>query len=347
MANIVDVAEKANVSITTVSHVINKTRYVSKELTDRVNKAMEELDYQPNSLASSLRSGKTKTIGLIIPDISNQYFAEISRKVEDNGLEHGYSVILCNSDDDYRKERNYLDVLIAKQVDGIAFISAGEYSENLEKAQSSNIPTVIVDRDIKSINSDVVMVDNCKGGYNATEYLIKLGHRKIACITGPSLTNPSAERIDGYKQALSNAGISINQDFIRTGDYRFPSGEKAMQELVSLEQPPTAVFACNDMMALGAYRAITDIGLKIPDDISIIGFDNIPFSQAVYPTLTTIQQPIQKIAKLVIDLLIEKITLKNQRIEDRSEEPEYYRIYLDTELIIRNSCKEIYWRDHE
>jgi len=341
MANIIDVAEKADVSITTVSHVINKTRYVSKELTERVKKAMEELDYQPNSLARGLRSGKTRTIGLIIPDISNQYFAEISRKVEDNGFVHGYSVILCNSDDDYLKERNYLDVLIAKQVDGIVFISAGENSENLEKAQSSHIPTVVVDRDIKNINSDVVMVDNRRGGYIATEYLVSLGHRKIACITGPSLTNPSAERIEGYKQALSNGGIKINQNYIRVGDYRFTSGEKAMRELLMLEQPPTAVFTCNDMMALGAYRAINDIGLKIPDDISIIGFDNIPFSQAVYPNLTTIQQPIQKIAQLVIEMLIEKIKLKNRRSEERSEKPEYNRIYLDTELIIRNSCKEI------
>jgi LacI family transcriptional regulator len=341
MTNIKDVAERARVSITTVSHVINKTRYVSDELLSRVNKAMEELNYHPNSLARGLRSGKTRTIGLVIPDISNQYFAEISRKIEDKGFEHGYSVILCNTDDDKTKEKNYIDVLIAKQVDGILFISAGEDSENLGKTIEFDIPIVVFDRDIKEINSDIVLVDNSAGGYKATKYLIELGHRRIACIAGPSPINPSAQRILGYKRALSEAGLMNEENLIVQGDYRYPTGEKAMRELLSLPQPPTAVFACNDMMAMGAMHAVNNAGKRIPDDISVIGFDNIPFSQTVYPTLTTIEQPIIEIAELVIDLLIDKIKLQEQRVTVNKEKPYFKRIVLETKLIKRDSCRAI------
>ena len=210
MVNIKDVADRAGVSTTTVSHVINQTRYVSDELIKRVNQAMEELDYHPNSLARSLRSGKTKTIGLVIPDISNQFFAEISRKIEDKGYEHGYSVILCNTDDDSNKEKNYIDVLIAKQVDGIVFISAGEVSDNLKKTIASNVPIVVSDRNIKEIKSDIVLVDNNLGGYEATQYLIGLGHKRIGCIAGPSTVTPSAQRLQGYKKAMQESRLRID-----------------------------------------------------------------------------------------------------------------------------------------
>lgn len=344
MANIQDVAKRANVSITTVSHIINQTRYVSDELTDRVKKAMEELDYQPNSLARGLRSGKTKTIGLVIPDISNQFFAEISRKIEDKGFEHGYSVILCNTDDDPQKEKSYIDVLLAKKVEGIIFISTVVESNNLEKTMEFGLPIVVVDRDINEINSDIVLVDNSIGGFKATQYLIELGHRRIACIGGPSPITPSAQRAAGYKQALQEAGIPVDPALIVYGDFRYESGNKAMRELLALPQPPTAVFASNDMMALGAIQAVNDQGMKIPDDMSVIGFDNIPFSQTVYPTLTTMAQPIHEMADLVVELLIERIKLQRQRSRVEEDKPSYKRIVLETKLIKRNSCREI-WKD--
>jgi len=341
MTNIKDVASRAGVSITTVSHVINKTRYVSDDLIDRVQKAMVDLDYYPNSLASGLRSGRTKTIGLVIPDISNQFFAEISRKIEDKGFEYGYSVILCNTDDDSEKEKNYIDVLIAKQVDGILFISAGDSSSNLRKPKEFYTPIVVVDRDINEINADIVLVDNSNGGYKATKYLIELGHRRIGCISGPSQTTPSAQRISGYKRALEEANLSIDYDLIKLGDYRYPSGEKAMQELLMHAQPPTAIFACNDMMAFGAFRAVYNLGMKIPDDISIIGFDNIPLSQAVYPPLTTIEQPIFELAELVVNLLIEKIKFRESKTRMIDGKTYSKRIMLETKLIKRDSCRSI------
>ncbi len=344
MANIQDVAKRANVSITTVSHIINQTRYVSDELTDRVKKAMEELDYHPNSLARGLRSGKTKTIGLVIPDISNQFFAEISRKIEDKGFEHGYSVILCNTDDDPQKEKSYIDVLLAKKVEGIIFISTVVESNNLEKTMEFGLPIVVVDRDINEINSDIVLVDNSIGGFKATQYLIELGHRRIACIGGPSPITPSAQRAAGYKQALQEAGIPVDPTLLVFGDFRYESGNKAMRELLALPQPPTAVFASNDMMALGAIQAVNDQGMKIPDDMSVIGFDNIPFSQTVYPTLTTMAQPIHEMADLVVELLIERIKLQRQRSRVEEDKPSYKRIVLETKLIKRNSCREI-WKN--
>jgi LacI family transcriptional regulator len=302
---------------------------------------MRELDYRPNTLASGLRSGKTKTIGLIVPDISNQFFAEVSRKIEDNGFENGYSVILCNSDDDWKKEKNYIDVLVAKQVDGIIFISAGEESENLNKALEFDLPIVLVDRDIRNVNVDIVLVDNKSGGFNATQYLIELGHNRIGCIAGPSPVTPSAMRVEGFKQALQEAKLAVDPALILPGDYRFSSGEKVMRSLLMNPSPPTAVFASNDMMALGAIKAIHENGLKIPEDISVIGFDNIPLSQATYPSLTTISQPIQEMAALVVNLLVERMKFQDQRVKLLEEEPDFRRVVLQTELIVRNSCREI------
>lgn len=341
MATIKDVADKAGVSITTVSHVINQTRYVSEELTQKVTQAMADLNYQQNILASSLRSGRSKTIGLIIPDISNLFFAEISRKIEDKGFEYGYSVILCNTDDNISKEIKYIDVLQTKQVDGIIFISAGGSESILTNPLESDIPVVVADRDSVGFFSDVVLIENRKGGYDATNYLISLNHRKIACISGPSLITPSAQRVEGYKTALQDAGIPFEPSFLQMGDFRFESGNKAMREILKSPDLPTAVFVCNDMMAIGAMRAIKDFGLHIPDDISIVGFDNIPLSNIIFPALTTIAQPMQKMANLILELLVEKIKIKENRKRHKEIEPEYQRIVLYTELIVRDSCKKI------
>jgi len=338
MANIKDVAEKAGVSITTVSHVINETRYVSDDLKTRVQSAMEALNYRPNTLARSLRSGRSRTIGLVIPDISNLFFAEISRKIEDKGFEFGYSVILCNTDDDLEKEKRYIDVLLEKQVDGIIFISAGEAKENILKQMEMDIPIVVADRDIPSLTSDVVLIDNHEGGFKATNYLITLNHKRIACITGPSLVTPSALRVEGYKHALKDAGIPINESLICQGDFRYESGENCMRNLLNNPEPPTAVFVCNDMMALGAFRAIHECGMKIPENISVVGFDNIPLSQTAYPALTTMAQPIVEMANISVDLLVERIQFKQKLKRNHEIELDFKRLVLKAYLVERESC---------
>lgn len=331
MATIKDVARLAAVSTTTVSHVINETRYVSDELRARVLAAMDELNYRPNILARGLRRGETRTIGLIVPDNSNPFFAEVARIVEDIGFENGYSVILCNSDGNLEKEAAYINVLIAKQVDGVIFIAAGSKHEHLSELTGAGIPVVVADRDIPHTLADVVLVDNEQGGYDAAHHLLGLGHQRIACVAGPSDLTPSADRVQGYRRALEEAGVSVQEEWIVPGDFRFQGGEAAVEELLRLGQPPTAIFACNDMMAIGALRAIRGAGLQVPGDVSLLGFDDIPLASAVMPALTTVAQPIAELAMLATRYLIAQIQ------DDRQARPRQ-RTVLDAKLVVRGSC---------
>ena len=328
-----DVARLAGVSTTTVSHIINGTRYVSDDLKERVEKAIAELGYRPNSMARGLRRGESKTIGLIVPDNSNPFFAEILRSIENIGYSSGYSVILCNSDSDIQKEIAYTDLLFAKQVDGIVFITTTNSCEHLQQLTDGGIPIVVIDRDIPLKGTDVLLVDNFQGGYDATRYLIELGHRNIACITGPSRFTPSADRVNGYKKALTETGIEVNDDWIVAGDFQFLGGENGVEQLLSLSNRPTAIFACNDLMALGAMRSLRKAHLSVPKDISLIGFDDISLTSVVSPALTTVAQPIQKISELAFELLINRIQKKSDAFEEK-------RVVLPTQLIIRESCKK-------
>jgi LacI family transcriptional regulator len=328
-----DVAIKAGVSITTVSHVVNKTRFVSKELCDRVFAAMEELNYHPNTLARSLRMGETKTIGLIIPDNSNPFFAELARIIEDIGFENGYSVILCNSDDILEKESAYINMLIAKQIDGVIFIATGSNPGRLTELIKRNIPVVVIDRNISNAAVDVVLVDNEKGGFDAVNYLLGLGHKRIACITGPSKLTPSIGRVKGYRKALKQAGIPVREYYIVSGDFRPLSGETATIYLLKLPEPPTAIFVCNDLMALGALRALRNAGLSVPKDISILGFDDIDLADEITPPLTTVAQPIAELATSAVEILI-------FRIQESMPRSDRQRKVLNGWLVIRESCEQ-------
>jgi LacI family transcriptional regulator len=313
-----DVALAASVSITTVSHVINNTRFVDPATRERVLRAMDELGYHPNFLARSLRKGFSKTIGLIVPDAANLFFAEVARKIEDYGYHQGYSVILGNSDNDPEKQSNYINTLLAKRVDGVIFISSGGEVKDLARFADNQVPIVVADRDVPLELADVVLLDNEQAGYNATRFLIGLGHRRIACITGPFNLSPSMERRDGYYRAMREANLPISPDSIIPGDFRFQGGEQVMESLLTLKPRPEAVFVFNDMMAIGAIAAVRKAGLAIPDDISIIGFDDIQLASAVTPSLTTVAQPIDDIARCATDLLIQRVGGKrdgeNQRI---------------------------------
>lgn len=328
-----DVAVAAGVSITTVSHVLNETRYVSDELRERVNRAMDELGYQPNVLARGLRSGQTKTIGLVVPDMSNLFFAEISRAVEDIIFKKGYSLIICNSDDNPEKQKTYFGVLVAKQVEGIIFISTSFSEDFLGRLESTQIPIVFADREMPSTLADVVLIDNEYGGFLATNYLIQLGHKRIACITGPSELTPSADRVNGYYRALDEAGLPRRPEYVIAGDFHYHSGEKAMLHLLGLDPRPEAVFVSNDMMAFGGIRAVRSCNLRVPDDISIVGFDDILLAQASSPALTTVAQPLQKMAEHIVESLF-------VRMQATKLPPQRQRIILKPELVIRDSCKE-------
>jgi LacI family transcriptional regulator len=336
MSTMKDVAEEAKVSITTVSHVINGTRYVSEELSGRVEKAMEKLKYRPNILARGLKLGKTNTIGLIVPDNSNPYFAEIARVIEDIGFDSGYSVILCNSDGDIDKEISYVDVLTAKQVDGIIFIASSSQADHLSFLTGGEVPIVVADRETPNLDVDCVLVDNFSAGYDAAKFLLGLGHRRIGCITGPSNVTPSADRVDGYRRALADHGLQEDSRLIVKGDFQFEGGKRAMQELIELSARPTAVFVCNDVMAIAGMGVAHSMGLSIPEDLSIVGFDNIRQSSVTWPPMTTVAQPIEELARTSTELLLQG------RSSPRADAKK--RIVLQTKMIVRGSCRRL--REH-
>jgi LacI family transcriptional regulator len=326
-----DVAELADVSTTTVSHVVNNTRYVSELTREKVEDAMQTLGYRPNYLARSLRSGETKTIGLLVPDASNPYFAEIARQIEDLGYGKGYSVILGNSDNNSYKQANYINTFIAKKVDGVILISTGSKTSELQPLIDNDIPIVLADRDVSRPCADVVLLDNVRAAYEATRYLIELGHECIACITGQKDLFASTQRVKGYKKALTEFNIPIRDNLIEMGDFRFEGGELAMQRLLEKSCSPTAVLALNDLMAIGAMKAIMGAGLSVPNDISVIGFDDIQFASAVKPALTTMAQPQKDFSHFTVDTLIQRMAGEIQG--------EHQRIILPAKLVVRESTK--------
>lgn len=336
MPTIRDIAQKAGVSTATVSHVINNTRYVSSEVSDRVLQAMKELGYQPNDIARSLKLGKTNTLGLILPDHSNPFFAEVSRIIESYAYLLGYSVIICNTENNPDKELVYIKTLSQKKVDGIIFVAAGSDNRSIMYLQSLDLPIIIFDREIPVLmekrNISFLVTDNYLGGVMATEYLISLGHRRIGCITGPSNLTPGAQRANAFINVLKNHEIPLHENMIIKGNFDYPSGYECAQELLSLSEPPTAIFACNDMMAISAMRAIREHGLRIPEDISIIGFDGISLAAYQWPSLTTICQPFKEISETILELFVN--TTKSTPNSAR-------RIVLQPTLILRESCRAI------
>jgi len=332
VATIRDVAQSAGVSPTTVSHMINQTRHVSVEVTARVRASMLELGYRPNALARSLRRGETGTIGMILPDSSNPYFAEVGHAIESEAFSHGYSLILCNSEGDQDKESFYTRVLMEKQADGIMFISSGVEDSSIRMLLGLHIPLVVIDRMCGNLAIDVVLSDNYRGGYDAAEYLAGLGHRRIGMITGPTRVTPSAEREAGFRQALSDRGMEMDDSLIVAGAFSAQTGYHAALMLLNRIQPPTAIFASNDMMALGSLRAAYEHGLRVPEDLSLIGFDDIELASYVVPPLTTMSQPKDKIGRAAVDLLV-------RRIENPERAPE--RIVFPSSLVLRSSCRRL------
>jgi LacI family transcriptional regulator len=333
MPTIREVAQKAGVSYATVSHVINNTRFVAPETRARVMSALSTLNYRPNALARSLRQGKTHTIGLILPDSSNPYFAEISRSIEAEAFKLGNSLILCNTERDCEREQFYVEVLKQKQVDGIIFVAAGDEVDSLNLLAGEEMPVVLVDRSLPQVELDAVLTDNQQGGYIATRHLIELGHRRIACIAGPSNITPSAERIIGYRKALEEIGIGYDETIVLRGDYHPNSGLQLTNYLLSMRPRPTAIFALNDLMALGALRAAAEAGCSVPRDLAIIGFDDIEFACYTNPPLSTIAQPKQEMGVQAVNMLASRIA--NPTLPPR-------RSILQPQLIVRDSTRLSY-----
>jgi LacI family transcriptional regulator len=291
---------------------------------------MAELNYRPNALARSLRRGKSNTIGLVLPDSANPFFAEISRGIEDEAFNKGYSVFLCNTELDTQRELFYVDVLSKKQVDGIIFVAAGDQTDSLDFLVREEMPVVMIDRNVPNVHVDAVLPDHQLGGFLATRHLLELGHTRIACIAGPSSITPSAERITGYRNALEQANIPYDEKLVLRGDYHARSGMEITHSLLKMEDRPTAIFALNDLMALGALRAAAEAGCSVPNDLAVVGYDDLELSQFTNPPLTTIAQPKKEIGIQAVSLLVE-------RISQKSRPPS--RVVLLPELIVRRSTQ--------
>ncbi len=332
VATIRDVARAASVSTSTVSHVINGTRYVSPETRQRVLQAMSELNYSPNRLARSLRNNRTLTLGVLLPNSANPFFAEVLLGIENVCFERGYNIIMGNASDDPQRELEYLQVWLSRQVDGILLISTGAYNDSLTLLASHETPVVMVDRTAGIPTMDEILTANKQGGLLATRYLLERGHRRIGCITGPSYLTPSAERVEGYAEALRAAGVPLNEALIVTGDFLHASGYRACQHMLGLADPPTAIFACNDLMAVGALCAVHEAGLHVPDDVSVIGYDDIPLASYTVPRLTTIAQPAREIGQLAAERLI-------ARLQQATAAPAHQQ--LPVRLVERDSCRTL------
>lgn len=301
-----EVAKRAGVSVTTVSHVVNQTRFVQANTERRVRKAIDELGYRSNYLARGLRSRKTNTLGLVVPDISNPFFAEIGRVIEDIGYERGYSVILCNSDLSKARELSYVNVLLAKQIDGLLFISTGSHADVLGPAEKARVPVVVVDREIERPGIDTVLLHNAGGGALAAKHLLALGHRRFACIVGPSDVSPSAQRLSGFMEEIRKAGDAQCVAVVK-GDFQFEGARRAMEKLLARKRRFTALFATNDVMAMAAIGVLQRAALYVPNAVSVIGFDNVYIAEAMCPSITTVAQPIEALGRAAVEVLLERI----------------------------------------
>lgn len=328
MVTIRDVAARAGVSSTTVSHVINKTRPVSDDLRTRVEAAMAELGFQPNALARSLRRKRTHTLGMIVPDSANPFFAEVGRGIEDTSFASGYSIILCNSDGDRNRELLYLDLLVQKQVDGVLLVPTGDHAELAAHLRTRNIPVVVIDRDVSDAPIDRAYIDNVAGGCVATRHLLDLGHRRIGYIGGPPHLSPVPGRGAGYLRALEEAGIPIDDRLIVAGSFQDVGGYEGTQSLLALPDRPTAIFAGNDLMAIGALAAAHDANIAVPAELSIVGFDDIHLAGYINPPLTTIAQPKYELGVIAAELLL-------ARLSDPDLPPQ--RRLLQAHLVVRHS----------
>ena len=305
MITIREVAQHAQVSVTTVSHVINGTRFVSEEAKTRVQAAVAALNYVPSAVARSLKSSRTHTVGMMIPNNSNPYFAEIIRGIEDTCFAAGFNVILCNSDDDPHKQAAYVRVLSEKQIDGLIVLSSGGDPELLDTLRSASMPQVVVDREIDDLAADLVEVDHEGGARLAVEHLIGLGHTRIACIAGPHALSSARQRVQGWRSALQAAKLECDVAMVAHGGFTAEGGHAAMRALLPLR--PSAVFASNDLMAIGAICAAAEAGLHVPRDLSIVGFDDIALAAYSNPPLTTIAQPKHQTGELAARMLMQRI----------------------------------------
>ncbi|MFC0629161.1 LacI family DNA-binding transcriptional regulator [Kribbella deserti] len=325
MTTIYDVARRSGVSPATVSRVLSGRRNVDPALAEKVQAAVAELGYRPNGVARNLRRSSTNLWAAVISDIENPFFTSLVRGLEDVAQTEGYHVVLCNSDEDPAKEAAYASAVLTEQMAGVV-ISPSSTADGVLQLHEAKTPMVLIDRKVAGVEADSVLVDNEHGATEAVRHLLDGGYRRIACITGPPQVSTAMDRLAGYRAALSGAGVSYDADLVRHADFREAGGFAAMASLLGLAEPPEALFVTNNLMTVGALECLAERGLRAPDDIAVVGFDDLPWANLVVPPLTTVAQPTYELGRRAGVLL-------RERIADPSRPPS--TVILPTELNIR------------
>ncbi|HOL70459.1 MAG TPA: LacI family DNA-binding transcriptional regulator [Bryobacteraceae bacterium] len=332
MATIKEVAKRARVSVGTVSNVMSGAVSVSAALRERVERAARELSYQPNHVARSLKSRKTQTLGMVISDITNPFFPLMVRGAEDAAVKRGYLLNIFNTDDHVEREQTVFAMLRVRRVDGVLAVVAPHSSKpaHLQQMIDAGTPLVCLDRLPPGLQVDAVVVDNAKGAAMCVRHLLSMGHRLIGMISGSSALQTARERVNGYRKALSEAGIPFNPDLLREGDFRLESGYRLAKDLILGNPRPTVLFVANGLMGMGAIKAIQEMGLRCPEDVAIAVFDDVPGADIFRPQLTVVSQPAYEIGYRGAELLIQRITG-----EIKSTKP--VSVVLEPELKVRES----------
>ncbi|GAX92019.1 LacI family DNA-binding transcriptional regulator [Effusibacillus lacus] len=328
MVRIKDVARLANVSTATVSRVLSNADNVTEETKEKVLNAIQELNYSPNILGRYLRKMETQTILVVVPDITNTFFSKILRGIESIAVQNGYQVLLADTQNNVRQEVEYLNLLRQKRVDGMILLTA-RMDRSLVEEIAEEYPVVLACEYLEGSRLPTVSIDNVSSARKATEHLIKLGHRRIAHISGPMDIILSRDRLRGYQQAMAQYELKFDPVLIQEGDFSYEIGYNMAMKYLALENLPTAIFAANDEMAIGAMKAIREHSLNVPDDIAVMGFDNIKISSIVEPALTTIAQPMYEIGTTSMEILLKLIN---------GEDLKKRQFVLEDQLIIRESC---------
>jgi LacI family transcriptional regulator len=329
VSTIADVARRAGVSTMTVSRVINSSGYASQDVRVRVEQAVAELGYVPNALARSLHVKNTHTLALVLTDISNPFFTTVARGVEDAASARGYSVMFCNTDESEAEELEHVRVLLQKQVDGLLLVPACCSPQSVELAGQRGTPVVVLDRRVEGAEVDTVRCDSEGGAYAVVRHLVDLGHREIAVLSGPPGVSVTVDRIAGCRRALAEAGVALREDLLLAGRLDQASGADLTRRALALSPRPTALFATNNFIAIGAFAALRQAGLRVPQDVSLAGFDDLPAALVIDPFLTVAVQPAYEMGRCGTELLLDRLSAGGpQGVQD---------IVLPAELVVRRS----------
>lgn len=329
MSTIRDVAGRAGVSTMTVSRVINNSGYISQDARERVEAAIAELGYVPNTLARSLRFKRTKTLACVLTDITNPFFTTLARGVGDAANARGFNVIFCNTDESETEQAEQLTALVQKRVDGVLLVPACSSAEPITFLRDQKVPAVVLDRRVPDCSVDSVRCDSEEGAYELVKLLLELGHRRIGILSGPERVSTAQDRVAGCLRALAECGVETDPSLILHKSFTQAGGYEMAQKLLALSPRPTAFFAANNFIAIGAYQALRDAGLRVPEDVAMVAFDDLPASVVVEPFFTVAAQPAYEMGRRATELLLKRLTGEN--LETCQE------IVLPFEVIVRRS----------